>query len=494
MISFSPSKYQQEVFDEIQYGDGNILINAVAGSGKTTTIVEALKLISVKERILFCAFNNSIVDELRLRCPSHVKVTTLHSLGWSSMKRFFGDSIVLNSSKAFSYADRMFKYTVPKEFRNYNAMMLSKLVDLYRVSLADGKEDLRALADKHDIDYTDVLLDQTLILMEAMSIDTSQFDFTDMVYIPAILPEIQLPKYDYIFVDECQDLNAAQQSLIQKCRKRISRTVFVGDPSQAIYGFAGADVESFYHLSNKQNTKVLPLSICYRCPKSVIELAQEIVPQIESSPDSFEGEAREGTVCEIRNGDWVLCRNVRPLILLCVDLLSRGKKAHVKGVEIGKAIILLLKKTKEKTYKGALKKLMAMLLDLKNELKSRGVRIPEQHPRYLKLRERISIIMFLSKGNKSTSQIILQLEKIFKQDKKGIQLSTIHKAKGLENDRVFLICPELLPSKYATQPWQIEQELNLKYVAYTRAKKSFIWITDFNENIVDFRSISNERD
>ncbi len=492
MSDLIPSKYQQDVFDEIQFGTSNLLINAVAGSGKTTTIIEALKLLSVREKILFCAFNNSIVDELKLRCPSHVKVTTLHSLGWSSMKRFFGDSIVVNSSKAFIYADRMFRYTVPKKFRNYNAMMLSKLVDLYRISLSDGKEELRALADKHDIEYNDIMLDQALILMEAMSSDTSQFDFADMVYVPAILPEIQLPKYDYVFVDECQDLNAAQQSLIQKSRKRMSRTVCVGDPSQAIYGFAGADVESFYRLSNKQNTKVLPLSVCYRCPQSVVELAQEIVPQIESSLDSPEGEVREGTIYEIRSGDWVLCRNVRPLILLCVDLLSRGKRAHVKGAEIGKAIILLLKRTNEKTYKGALKKMMAMLLEVKNELKSRGVQVPEQHPKYITLKERISVVMFLSKGNKNVDQIVTQLERIFKQDKKGIQLSTIHKAKGLENDRVFLICPELLPSKYATQPWQLTQEMNLKYVAYTRAKKSFIIVTDFNENVIDFRSISNE--
>ena len=53
-------------------------------------------------------------------------------------------------------------------------------------------------------------------------------------------------------------------------------------------------------------------------------------------------------------------------------------------------------------------------------------------------------------------------------------LSTIHKAKGLENERVFFLLPDIIPSKYATQPWQIEQEMNLKYVATTRAKHTLI--------------------
>jgi superfamily I DNA/RNA helicase len=64
-------------------------------------------------------------------------------------------------------------------------------------------------------------------------------------------------------------------------------------------------------------------------------------------------------------------------------------------------------------------------------------------------------------------------------------LSTIHKAKGLENDRIFFLCPELIPSKYATQPWQYEQEANLKYVAITRAKQEliYVWTNIFNNDI-----------
>lgn len=485
----NPSKYQKVVFHEVVNGNGDLVISAVAGSGKTTTIVECLKLIPPSKRTLFSAFNNTVVDELKLRCPSNVIVSTLHSIGWQSMKRYYGNDIKLNPSKSYMYAEKMFKYSIPKKLLAFQCLMLSKLIDLYKLNLANSREELMELADKHDIFYDDVMIEQAMLLLEIVSADTSQFDFADMVFVPAVLEDIQLFTYDYIFVDECQDLNRAQQRLLERSRKKGGRMISVGDPNQAIYGFAGADVESFNRLVNKKNTKLLPLSVCYRCSKEVVEFASKIVPTIEAYEKSRIGVVRNGSVNEIRDKDWVLCRNIRPLIMLCVDLINRGKKAHVKGAEIGKSIITLLKKTNEKSYSRALDKLMEMLESTRKELKSRGVADPLRHPKYLNLRERISVIMFLGKNSRSTTEIISKLERVFKEQTGGIQLSTIHKAKGLENDRIFLICPELMPSKYATQPWQLEQERNLQYVAYTRAKDQLIIVEDFKDEIIDFRTL-----
>ena len=485
-----PSSYQQAVYDEIEEGTGNIVINAVAGSGKTTTIVHALKKISIRKRILFCAFNNSIVTELKNRCPSHVRVTTLHSLGWYAMNRYYGrETIELDPNKAYKTAEKLYKSSVPPIQRNYYFLTLSKLVDLYRVNLARGRNQLLEIAIKHDIDFTDEMIDQALVLHATMAKNTKVFDFTDMIYVPAILDDIRMDKYDYIFIDECQDLNTAQQTLVMRCRAKECRVISVGDKQQAIYGFAGADHESFEKLANMEDTKVLPLSICYRCAKTIVEKAQEIVPHIEFHPSAPEGECRAGSTLEIRNGDWVLCRNVKPLIVLCVDLISKGKRAHVKGAEIGRAIITMLRKTEKTSYKSALLTLLTGLKKLEKDLLKQGVFEPLKHPRYVNMKERISVIAFLGRGCISTKQIISQLERIFKEEQGGISLSTIHKSKGLENDRVFIICPELLPSKYATQPWQLEQERNLTYVAYTRAKKQLIIVNDFTQSVSDFRSV-----
>ena len=78
-----------------------------------------------------------------------------------------------------------------------------------------------------------------------------------------------------------------------------------------------------------------------------------------------------------------------------------------------------------------------------------------------------------------------KIDEIFpKRDKKdGISLSTIHKAKGLEANNVFIACESLMPSKAAKKDWEIRQEYNLMYVAYTRAKNilGFIDEKDFEK-------------
>ena len=77
---------------------------------------------------------------------------------------------------------------------------------------------------------------------------------------------------------------------------------------------------------------------------------------------------------------------------------------------------------------------------------------------------------------------------IFTDDVKGILLSTIHKAKGLQNKRIFFLCPELIPSRYATMDWQFEQEMNLKYVAITRAQEELIYVSgkQFSNDITNY--------
>ena len=101
------------------------------------------------------------------------------------------------------------------------------------------------------------------------------------------------------------------------------------------------------------------------------------------------------------------------------------------------------------------------------------------------LYQRIEVIQCLCEEVESVKELRKLIEGIFSDDINGIILSTIHKAKGLENDRVFFLCPELIPSRFATMDWQFEQEQNLKYVAITRAKKELIYVhsKEFLEDI-----------
>ena len=84
--TFQPSPYQQNVFNFIANGYGNAVIEAVAGSGKTTTIIQALNLLPQNASVLFLAFNKSVVTELKTKVPRHVEVSTYHSVGFRAFR------------------------------------------------------------------------------------------------------------------------------------------------------------------------------------------------------------------------------------------------------------------------------------------------------------------------------------------------------------------------------------------------------------------------
>ena len=88
-MAFKPSKFQQKIYDFITNGSGNAVVSAVAGSGKTTTLLNALKLIPTNKRVLFLAFNKSIAKELQERVPNtpNIHVKTVHGFGYSSLLR-----------------------------------------------------------------------------------------------------------------------------------------------------------------------------------------------------------------------------------------------------------------------------------------------------------------------------------------------------------------------------------------------------------------------
>jgi ATP-dependent exoDNAse (exonuclease V) beta subunit len=97
----------------------------------------------------------------------------------------------------------------------------------------------------------------------------------------------------------------------------------------------------------------------------------------------------------------------------------------------------------------------------------------------------------LAEGLNTKDELIKKIEDVFSDSKKeGISLSTIHKAKGLESTNVYIACPSLMPSKSAKQQWEKEQEHNLMYVAFTRAKEKLIFLDGEEYNYL-LKSSSN---
>ena len=493
-MSYTPSIYQQNIFNFIESGSGNAVINAVAGSGKSTTLIEALKRIDSSKTVLFLAFNKSIVEELKIKIKDmpNVSIRTLHSLGASVVNKSLW-AVETNASKYTYYINSLMHHDAERsltqrveevDLKEFKSNVFA-LIDLCRSNLIKTKEQAKDLADKHGISIKGQEINLAFKAIKWGLKNEDQIDFTDMLTFP-IVKNMSLPQYDYVFIDECQDLNAAQRELFLRCLKpEIGRFVAVGDPQQAIYGFAGADIMSFKLLQDLPNTVTMPLSVCYRCDASIIKMAQTIVPHIECREGAPAGTVdHKAELSMVADGDMILCRLTAPLVDVCLRYIQQGIKAYVKGGDIGAGLIRLIegfdKFSRVDDVMDQLEyKLYSLSVDYAKDNKC-TMQEAQESSQYVSLYHRVQAIRFITDGLDHSYQIISRIKSIFSDFQQGICLSTIHKSKGLECSRVFILCPEKLWHERSMQmQWTAEQENNLVYVAYTRAKNYLGFIRDY---------------
>lgn len=502
-MAFPPSKEQNAIAEALINTAQNLLIDAKAGAGKTTTIqllIKLVLLINPNATILLIAFNKVIVEELKERIKDHrVEIRTSHSLGMKILndRRYRkGDRrVTLNGDKAadaLKVLVKLWEYDLDTEDDTDKMKAILKLSNLARLNLVSKADQIKELADRHGIDCFEDIPTGTTELIRTLNRDTRTIDFTDMIYQTHLLREqIKFPQYDYVFIDECQDLNAAQQFLMKSCVKRNGgRFIAVGDPSQAIYGFAGADAESFAKLAATENTVTLPLNECYRCSKSIIAYVQK---KTGSTIKAFEGkqqgpEPTTASVKDLRDGDFVMCRNTLPLIKLCYHLISKGVAANIRGRDIGVTLVNLVKRSKRKSLEG-----LYNWLEKEADRKYKQIRKANPHfedsdikemGSFQMMMEKHQIIKIIAESKKAiidTDDLCRAISALFTDAKNGgVLLSTVHKAKGLEFKRCFVLEPELMPSKHAKQEWQKIQENNIEYVCYTRAEEELYFIADYD--------------
>lgn len=248
-----------------------------------------------------------------------------------------------------------------------------------------------------------------------------------------------------------------------------------------INSFAGSDIESFNKLKKMPNTIELPLSISYRCPKNIVKYAQKLVPEIEYSENAIDGFINfNAKIEDIKDGDLIICRNTLPLIKLYIKLIEGKIKCYLKGNDVGLNLIDLIQYIEQEDLIEVFNELDNMRLQYikinKQIDDSEDEKIFSTQP-YNDLIDKIECLKMLSNGIKTKQELIDKIFEIFSDDnKQGVCLSTIHKAKGMEADNVYILNKNLTPSKYAKQEWEIEQEQNLEYVSFTRAKKQLGFI------------------
>ena len=512
-IEYEPSQYQKAIFDYIQHEKGNLVVEAAAGSGKTYTLVKALSLIPQDKRVLMTAFNKDIVKELTKKVKEfpNVEVRTLHGLGMILTTRGLG--IGGMKPEGYKYTQLIYnhwqdltKTNINKLSRNARKSFVEntkKLVDFGRFYLATTRSEMIELMTKYDIPCVADEVDVALKVMAIGGKNLDSIDYTDMIWMPHIYDlHLQECEYDFIMVDECQDLNVAERNLVLRCLKEGGRLIAVGDSNQCIYGFSGSDPDSFKAIQSIPNTVSMPLSISYRCPESVVKFAQNLVPSIEAKQGAEEGVILDCvSLDDVHDGDMVLCRNNAPLLQVYCKLLEQGKRAYIRGSDVGKNLQNIVIGThKDYLYTnlkrdGVFIRLYEDLFNSRKAIMERYGISQEDAMKHETIQAKLDMIRaleVLGADLTTTEELTKKIEDIFpKNDKgEGIMLSTVHKAKGLEADNVFIACASLMPSKSALDEWQVQQERNLMYVAYTRAKKVLGFLNE--EETPDFDNFSSK--
>ena len=498
---FVPSPQQQAVFDWVRRERGNAFIEAVAGAGKTTTLLEVCKLLTPRSEasrkyhsVAYAAYNRKIANEVKAKLAAmkakgidvgYVEPGTFHSFGFKAWTRVYRDCKVAEDDE--KSAMMAVELKVPEELQTF----VDHLISLAKndACMKDWQPQDRArwhrLIEHHDLaeDLENPEQVDTGVDFAIKGIRWHRdkapvlIDFDDMIWLP-IVTDIRVWQHNAVLVDEAQDTNAARRHMARRmCHPTWGRLIFVGDRHQAIYGFTGADNDSIDKIVQEFRCKELPLTVTYRCPQLVVQKAQQYVSHIEAHPSAPAGTVSHmtakdflGSVKGLLPTDAILCRKTAPIVSLAFQLLRKGVACHVEGRDIGKGLIALATRWKTNDIDRLRERLERWRDRQVKKLQAKGKGTQAEQ-----VADRVECLLVLAEGCHDVECVTLKIKQMFADttgdDKPTLTLCTAHRAKGMEWQRVFILgFNEYMPSKYARQPWQLEQETNLIYVAITRSQ------------------------
>lgn len=470
-MSFTPTPEQLSIIAAARDTVDNLLISALAGAAKTSTLVLIAEALP-SANILCLAFNKRIATEMQERLPPNCTAMTLNSLGHRAWGSFISKRVVVDTKKNYNILSGLIEKlskTEKSEAYNNFADILRNIgfgktcgyvptgTHTYAKRLMDDDEFFAHLEETStDLEMQLIRAASLLSINQGL---TGIIDFDDQILLPTVFPA-QFPQYPLVMVDEAQDLSSLNHATLRKLVRK--RLIAVGDEYQAIYGFRGAHEDSMRLLQKSFEMKKHILSISFRCPKSIVKEAQWRAPHMRFPDWAVEGEVRSP-------GSWdtnllpesatIICRNNAPIFSMAIKLLQNGRYPQIVGNDIGKSLIKIMKKfgpshtsTEE----------VITAINLWKEEKLTKTRSPGR------IHDQAACMKVFARQGKTLGDAIAYADHIMT-IRGPITMLTGHKAKGLEWDDVFILDRYLIHTDE-------DQEANLLYVMQTRSKNRLTYV------------------
>jgi len=447
----------------------NLKIRAFAGSGKTTTLVEIAK--RLEGNGLYIAFNKSIQNEATKKFSYNVDCRTAHSLAYQASKEIIHNRI---EELTITYIKDFLKI---KGIYGYEPLELSFFIlKLLRVYCNTDKENIDDSLASHPIfdiikvkPYSRYKIINYIIekgreyWQECWKKNSSlpiEHDFYLKIY-QLVKPDLS-KTYRYILFDECQDASPVMLDIVsrQNCQK-----IYVGDEHQQIYEWRGA-VNAFNNIEGE----TYYLSQSFRFGEEIAKKAN-IITKTKGEEKALRGleDINSQIINEIPEIHTRLCRTNSRIIECIID--NPETPIHIIG---GNTEVINLAKSGYALYKNRIKEVRDKKLK-----QFESWEIMKEFNKKYEDPDITFLISIISKYGNYFYKIILVLESAnyVNENCAKITLSTIHKSKGREWDNVVVEDDFLILKKENNIKYVIEnkiEELNLMYVAITRAKKKLL--------------------
>ena len=509
-----PSIYQQQVIEWLQADSDarDAVVNSVAGSGKSTLLKLAADSISTSNvdirDCLVLVFNKKNKTALVKKLDSRwqYSISTVHSAGYRVLKRYLGVRRLEVEESKYRYLAKTldwFNGSEPKQAKAISLSNFLKLFEFVRLTLSPlTPQALSELIEHYALDINKQHLaeiGQRIDYLFKVGMDSAKseaaIDHTDMLWLPVVWQVNQSPGFKFaqrVMVDEAQDMSRLQLEFVLSLAHSQAKMLFVGDPAQSINGFCGADTDSFSNIQTKLQALLFTLPVCYRCPKTHIELINKLCPEIPIEPreNAPTGSIKvisewdlwsEAKDSRIKPGDLVVARCSSSLIELHLKMIVRGIPCNLVGSSLQQDLLHLLEDIAEQTDFEYQKfaEFSQSYLKFKQSIYSEN---DNGAILLLQLKDQIKAVeaIYNHFQSRSLAELASSIKQLFgSEDDEAVLLSTVHRAKGMESERVYIAEPLTLPLIWEGQkPWQSKQEQNLLYVALSRSTKDLFLIGD----------------